>query len=201
MVVVSIGLLIATRPRSSGAADGGTMASATPSSRGSGSISIPDATVLPTPTPTPTATALALAATRPPRASGVARLAYAEFLSRVNDDRATVAGLNRSLSTAADAQDPPAVRSAAVEILDFVDIERDWLRAHPPAECYAAAHASATAMLDAYGMAADRFVDWSATGGGLAGLGALGRAVDAARAAGEALAAFGTVLEATRCPV
>jgi hypothetical protein len=119
----------------------------------------------------------------------------------VNDDRATVAGLNRSLSTAADAQDPPAVRSAAVEILDFVDIERDWLRAHPPAECYAAAHASATAMLDAYGTAADRFVDWSATGGGLAGLGALGRAVDAARAAGEALAAFGTVLEATRCPV
>ena len=32
---------------------------------------------------------------------------------------------------------------AAVAILDFVDVERDWLREHPPAECYAAAHASA----------------------------------------------------------
>jgi hypothetical protein len=55
-------------------------------------------------------------------------------------------------------------------------------------------------MLEAYGTAADRFVDWSATGGGLAGLGALGRAVEAGQTAGTALSAFGHALEATRCP-
>ncbi len=155
-------------------------------------------TVVPTATPArPTATP---ATTRPPRATGDPRLAYAEFLRRVNDDRATVDGLNRTLATAADAQDPDAVRIAAVAILDFVDGERDWLREHPPAECYAAAHGSATTMLDAYGSAADRFIKWAAAGGGLTGLAALGEAVDAAQQAGDALTAFGKVLEATRCP-
>jgi hypothetical protein len=61
------------------------------------------------------------------------------------------------------------------------------------------AHKSANAMLEAYGLAADRFVAWAASGGGLAGLVALGEAVDAAQAAGDALAAFGRVLEATTC--
>jgi hypothetical protein len=91
-------------------------------------------------------------------------VAYAEFLLRVNDDRATVEDLNRDLASTAEAQDPDAVRTAAVAILDFVDGERDWLREHPPAECFAAAHASANAMLEAYGSAADRFVTWAATG-------------------------------------
>ena len=84
-------------------------------------------------------------------------------------------------------------------ILDFVDGERDWLREHPPADCYAAAHAAANAMLEAYGDAADRFIRWAATGGGLSGLAALGDALDAADAAGEALTAFGKALEATTC--
>jgi hypothetical protein len=126
-------------------------------------------------------------------------VAYAEFLLRVNDDRATVEDLNRDLASTAEAQDPDAVRTAAVAILDFVDGERDWLREHPPAECFAAAHASANAMLEAYGSAADRFVTWAATGGGLGGLVALGDAIDAADAAGDALAAFGRALEATTC--
>jgi len=140
------------------------------------------------------------AAIFPPRASGPARLAHAEFLLRVNTDRSTVDGLDRALSAAVDAQDPDAVRTAAVAILDFADAERDWLREHPPADCYALAHGSAMAMLDAYGTAADRFVTWSATGGGLAGLTELARALDAAQAAADALTTFGKTLEATSCP-
>jgi hypothetical protein len=139
-------------------------------------------------------------ATPRPRASGPPRLAYAAFLRRVNDDRATVTTLNGALSTAAQAQDPTAVRHAAVDILDFVDTERDWLRDHPPADCYAAAHASAGAMLDAYGAAADAFIAWAQTGGGFAGLGALGKAIDAAQTASDALTTFGHALEATTCP-
>ena len=118
---------------------------------------------------------------------------------RVNDDRSSVDRLNRAVADAAEAGDTDAVRTSAVAILDFVDIERDWLRGHPPAACYAAAHDAANAMLDAYGTAADRFVEWSVAGGGLDGLAALGRAADAATAAGDALAAFGAVLETTRC--
>ena len=156
----------------------------------------------PTPTPAPSAspTPAPPAITSPPRASGPPRLAYAEFLRRINDDRATVETLNAALSNAAQAQDPDAVRRAAVDILDFVDTERDWLRENPPADCYAAAHASAGAMLDAYGAAADAFIDWAETGGGFAGLAALGTALDAAETAGDALTAFGAALEATQCP-
>ena len=92
------------------------------------------------------------------------------------------------------------MRRAAVDILDFVDSERDWLRDNPPADCYAAAHASAGAMLDTYGAAADSFIAWAETGGGFAGLAALGEALDAAQVASDALTSFGTALEATRCP-
>ena len=55
-------------------------------------------------------------------------------------------------------------------------------------------------MLDAYGAAADAFIAWAETGGGIAGLGALGTAVDAAETASDALTTFGQVLEATTCP-
>jgi hypothetical protein len=135
----------------------------------------------------------------PPLASGSAIKAYAAFLSRVNDDRNTVDGLDRGLSNAANAADLDAVRTAAVSILDFVDGERDWLLGHPPAACYADAHASAVAMLVAYGGAGDRFVDWSTSGGGLNGLPALGRAAEAADAAKTALTTFASVLGRTTC--
>lgn len=205
VVVAVVLLLAASRPRpgpvTPPTGSGGLIPAATATPRSSVG---PTATsgAVPTPAPTgaaatPTATA---PATDPPRATGDPRLAYAEFLLRVNDDRATVEGLNRALATAAEAQDPEAVRRAAVAILDFVDVERDWLREHPPAECYAAAHAAATAMLDAYGLAADRFIAWAATGGGLDGLLALGEALDAAQDAADALTAFGRALEGTTCP-
>ena len=139
-------------------------------------------------------------ATPAPRTSAAPRLAYAAFLGRLNQDRATVERLNANLSDAVQAQDVEAARPAAVAILDFVDQERDWLRDNPPAECYAAAHQGAGAMLDAYGTAADAFIKWADTGGGLAGLAALGDAVDLAQTAAAASTAFGGTLDATRCP-
>jgi len=206
VVVVMVALLAMARPRSAAAptpvptGSGGLIPAATSTARSSVTTG-PEPTVAPTadPTASPTKPARTPAATAPPRATGDPRLAYAEFLLRVNDDRATVEDLNRDLATAAEAQDLDAVRRSAVAILDFVDGERDWLREHPPADCYAAAHASANAMLEAYGTAADRFVDWTAAGGGLAGLAALGKALDAAQAASDALTAFGVALEATTC--
>jgi hypothetical protein len=55
-------------------------------------------------------------------------------------------------------------------------------------------------MLDAYGTAADRFIDWTTTGGGLGGLPALGDAVGAADAARAAFETFVAALENTKCP-
>ena len=135
----------------------------------------------------------------PPLGGPAASRAYAEFLARVSADRTTVDGLDRDLTSASNAADLDAVRKAAVAILDFVDVERDWLLGHPPADCYADAHASALAMLEAYGAAGDRFVDWSTTGGGLNGLPALGSAADAAKTAQAALASFASVLGGTSC--
>ena len=158
------------------------------------------ATPPPSPSPDPTRTAAPPAKTLAPRASGPPRLAYAAFLRRINDDRATVERLNASLTSAVQALDPVAARSAAVDILDFVDAERDWLRENPPAACYADAHTSAGAMLDAYGAAADAFIAWAETGGGIAELSALGDALDVANTAGDSLTTFGHVLETTSCP-
>ena len=74
-----------------------------------------------------------------------------------------------------------------------------WGAIRPPTATRRPTH-SAGAMLDAYGTAADRAIDWSATGGGIAGLGALGPALEAGQAAGDALTAFGHTLEATTMP-
>jgi hypothetical protein len=139
-------------------------------------------------------------ATAPPRTSEKPAVAYAAFLRRVNDDRATVERLNQDLSPAVQAQDVVATRTASVAILDFVDGEHDWLRDHPPADCYAAAHAAAGAMLDAYGKAADGFIKWADTGGRLDGLVALGDAVQFAQDAADSLTAFSTTLDDTVCP-
>ena len=214
-IVVALVVMVAAAGRLRDPADGTPVGSAWPSSAiatagqataGAASPTATTATETPTPTPVPgsvvTPTPVRTAAvTAPPRASGPPRLAYAAFLARVNGDRATVNDLDAALSAAAERQDTDAVRHAAVGILDFVDGERDWLREHPPAECYAAAHAAANAMLEAYGAAADRFIGWADAGGGLAGLTALGRAVDAAQAAGDSLTSFGKVLDTTACPV
>ncbi len=150
---------------------------------------IPTATVDPTPRPTPR-----------PRTTGDPGLAYAEFLRRANDDRSTAEALTRALTAAVEDQDRDAVRAASVDILAFADSERDWLLGHPPAACYADAHDGATAMLVAYGTAADRFIAWSDAAPGFESLAALALAAQAADAARDALAAFVQALEATTCP-
>ena len=157
----------------------------------------PDPTPARTPTSAPTAEPTP---TDPPIAHGDPRLLYAEFLLRVNDDRGTVERLNDALGNAAQAQDPKGVHDASVDILDFADGERDWLREHPPASCYAKAHRAAGTMVADYGDAAERFLDWAETGGGLAGLTALQPALDAVDVATASLTAFGRALDATTCP-
>jgi len=202
MAVAAVALLVATLGRANPVAESPESPSPpTPSGRASASptTATPSAeTTAPTSPASPAPSSAP--ATAPPRASGPPHLAWAEFLAHLNEDRSTVEGLNAALTTAAQAQDPNAVKAASVDILDFVDVERDWLREHPPADCYAAAHGAATAMLDAYGMAADRFIDWSTSGGGLGGLPALGVALDAADGARAAFEAFVAALERTTCP-
>jgi hypothetical protein len=185
------------------ASGAGTTATAGPASGTGGPVSQPpvvDTAAAPTATPAPTT---GPSRTRPlnvpPLGGAASSRAYAEFLARVTEDRATVDGLDRDLTNASNAADLDAVRKAAVAILDFVEVERDWLLGHPPADCYADAHAAAMAMIGDYGDAADRFVDWSTTGGGLNGLPALGRAADAAKTAQAALATFASVLGGTSC--
>jgi hypothetical protein len=176
-------------------------------------LTLPGATPPPTSTPggsgglVPAVTATALPTADPgrpptavPRTSADPARAYAAFLARVNGDRTTVERLNQDLSAAVQAQDLATTRKASVAVLDFVDVEHDWLREHPPADCYATAHAAAGSMLDAYGAAADGFIKWADTGGGLAGLVVLGDAVQAAQDAADSLTAFSDSLDATVCP-
>jgi hypothetical protein len=198
-VVVVVALVALALPR------GDARPSAPPSASGglvpAESVTAPTSTaVAASIAPRPSGVATARPATAAPRTSTAPRLAYAAFLKRVNEDRTTVERLDANLSTAVQAQDPVAARPAAVAILDFVDQERDWLRDNPPADCYAAAHASAGAMLDAYATAADGFITWADAGGGLTGLAALTDAVDLAHKAADASTAFGRALDATRCP-
>ena len=107
--------------------------------------------------------------------------------------------LNQALQDAAEAGDRPAARRASIDILDFADAEQDWLREHPPAACYADAHAAADTMLEAYAATADAFIAWADAGTGLDGLAAFARALEAAGTAGDALTALGRELETTTC--
>jgi hypothetical protein len=206
MAIAAVALLVATFGR--GGPTGSTTARPSPSAPNSDATAttgtstpsaLPSATAS-TPTTTPEPAPSRAPVTTPPRASGPPLLAWAEFLAHLNEARSTVEGLNAALTRAAQAQDVDAVKAASIDILDFVDVERDWLREHPPADCYAEAHGTAAAMLDAYGTAADRFIDWTTSGGGLGGLPALGVAVDAAETARAAFASFVTALEGTTCP-
>ena len=204
LAVAAVALLVATLGRGDPAAEIAESPSPPPAS---GRATVSPATAAPSVDPTatasenPSATPAAPAPSKAPaRASGPPRLAWAAFLARLNEDRSTVEGLNAALTTAAQALDPDAVKAASVDILDFVDVERDWLRDHPPTDCYAAAHGAAAAMLDAYGAAADRFIAWTRTGGGLGGLPALGDAVAAADSARAAFETFVAALESTKCP-
>ncbi len=147
--------------------------------------------------PTPTETAEPTEAPDPPSDP---RLAYAEFLLRLDAARAEVQDLNATIVVAAEADDKPTVRTAAVDILQFADRERDWLLTHPPAACYADAHDAAGAMSEAYATVAERAIDWVDADAGLETLDALAAVVTAAGDARVALETFAQELEATACP-
>lgn len=145
--------------------------------------------------PTPTETAEPTVAPDPTDP----RLAYAEFLVRLDAARAEVQDLNETIVVAAEADDKPTVRAAAVDILQFADRERDWLLAHPPAACFADAHDAAGAMLEAYAAVAERAIDWVDADAGLETLDALADVVTAAGDARVALETLAQELEATSC--
>lgn len=147
--------------------------------------------------PTPTETAEPTEAPDPPSDP---RLAYAEFLLRLDAARADVQDLNATMVVAAEASDKPTVRAAAVDILQFADRERDWLLTHPPAACYADAHDAAGAMLEAYATVAERAIDWADADTGLETLDALADVVTAAGDARVALDVLASELEVTACP-
>lgn len=150
----------------------------------------------PTPTPTPEPTEPPTLEPDPP---ADARLAYAEFLVRLDDARAQAEALNANLRAAGETGSSEGVRTVAVEILDFADAERDWLRDHPPAACYADAHSSAQAMVTAYGVVGEESLRWAAAEG-LDVVSALAAVYDAAEAATVAAGEFGNELQAASCP-
>jgi hypothetical protein len=163
-------------------------ASATPSPTPS-----PSPTPTPRPTPAPTRTP-----TRTEPAGDDARLRFAEFGLRLRDAATEVQALNRALTQAVQAQDDPATTAAAVDMLDFVDRQRDWLAGNPPAACYAAAHEAAGAMLRDYAAVADAALEYAAARG-LDRLEAFAIVAERAEAAGGALTDLQDALEAATC--
>jgi len=188
-------------------------ASLPPASAGAALASAPSASEAPVPSPTssptdtpratPSATATRTPTERPstsqPETTEAAQVAYVRFLARLAEDRSTVADLNQRLADAGESGDRATARSTAIDILRFVDGERDWLAAHPPADCYAPAHAAANAMLEAYGTVADRAIDW-ADAEGLDAFAALADLIAAGDTARDALSELVATLERTACP-
>lgn|GEM_PF-3548418 len=152
----------------------------------------PSPTAAPTPSPTSRPTAA------PTEAAADPRLQFVEFQLRLADDAAEVQALNQALAAAAEAQDDAATVAAAVDMLDFVDRERDWLAAHPPAACYADAHAAAGAMLRDYAAVAEAAIDYAGATG-LDRLEAFATVADRAEAAERALTDLQDALEAATC--
>lgn len=151
----------------------------------------PPASPTPTPPASPTPTPIGTA-------EGDPRLRFIEFQLRLADAAADVQALNEALTDAARAEDDAATVAAAVDMLDFVDRERDWLGQHPPTDCYAEAHRAARAMLADYGAVADGAIDY-ANATGLDRLAAFGEVLERADVAGDALRVLGDALEAATC--
>lgn len=156
----------------------------------------PSPAAAPTAAPTPSPTSRPTAA--PTEAAADPRLQFVEFQLRLADDAAEVQALNRALTAAAEAQDDAETVAAAVDMLDFVDRERDWLAAHPPAACYADAHAAAGAMLRDYAPVAEAAIDYAGATG-LDRLEAFATVADRAEVAGRALTDLQDALEAATC--
>jgi hypothetical protein len=159
----------------------------------------PTSTATAAPTPTPTASSTQQPTAAPTEApEGDPRLLFVEFQLRLADAGKDVQALNQALVAAAEAQDDPATVAAAVDMLDFVDRERDWLAGHPPAACYDRAHAAAAAMLRDYGAVAEAAIAY-ADATGLERLEALGTVLERAEVAGAALRTLEAALEDATC--
>ncbi len=146
---------------------------------------------MPTPSPSPTPTAAP--------ATADARLLFGEFQLRLADDGVEIQTLNQALTAAVESQDDGTTVDAAVAMLDFVDRERDWLRSHPPVECYVSAHAAAGDVLVAYALVADAAIAYANTRG-LDRLEAFGVVFDKVDSAGVAFATLQTALGDATCP-
>jgi hypothetical protein len=161
--------------------------------------STPPASPTPTPTATPTATPTPTPSPTEALEDAEARRRFVEFQQRLIADAAEVQASSQAMTDAAQAQDDPATVAAAVDVLDFVDRERDWLAAHPPAPCYATAHASAGAMLLAYAAVADAVLAY-ADATGLDRLEALAAVADRADAARVSLSQLQGAVGSATCP-
>jgi hypothetical protein len=199
VVVIAVGIVAAANTRRPGGAPDALPEPSVAASIGTASSGTPGIATA-SPTAASETSPGASASTPQPRSTGDPRHAYAEFLTRTHEDRTTVADLNTTLQAAIENKDRDATRAASVDILDFVDSDRDWLRDHPPAECYVDAHDAANAMLTAYGTAADGFIAWSNAPIGLDSLAAFTSALEAVNAANDALVAFDGRLGITTCP-
>ncbi len=157
-------------------------------------VSAPSATPAGTPTATP-------AGADPPVPTEDPRLRYLAFRLRLGDAGAAAAAYGEALLAAAEDGDRATVRSTSVDILQSTDGERDWLLAHPPATCYAPAHAAAMRMLEAYANVAEHAIDWTDATPGLDALDALVALADAGTVASDALAVLAGELEAATCLV
>lgn len=198
IVAVVLAVLVATRPDTP-PSPGQSSAAPWPSSTNEPSAPAPT----PTPTPTPTATPEPTATQTPEAARTAApgtdpRPASAEFALRLGDAAKEAQQLNADLRAAAEDLDTAAVERTAVDILDFVDNERDWLRDHPPAACHADAHEAAGEMLEAYGAVAEAALKWTGASGldAIAALADLGIAVEDATAEAQA---FARTFDAVSC--
>lgn len=162
----------------------------------------PTPTPAPTPTPTPSPTPSPASTPRPTPtgvSDGDAARRFAEFERRLIGARTEVLDLNAALTAAVENQDDAAAIATAVAMLAFVDAERDWLAANPPAVCFADAHAAAGAMLPAYGAVADAAIAY-ANAVGFVRLESLALLFEAAEVAGGALDSLVAALESTTCP-
>ena len=204
--VLALALSLSARPQGDPDLGGVDPASASPSAAPTvPPTASPTATPSPSPTPSPTPTVTptpSRAPTASPAGAGEdaeARRRFVEFQQRLIADAAEVQASSQAMTDAVQAQDDPATVAASVDVLDFVDRERDWLAAHPPADCYSTAHGAAGAMLVAYAAVADAVLAYAGATG-LDRLEALAIVADRADAARVSLSQLQVAVESATCP-
>jgi hypothetical protein len=152
----------------------------------------PASTIVASPAPASSAASPASVPTVDPRDP----TAYLEFVDRLRAAAGDAERLSAVIRDAAQDGSKPAIAAAARDIQDWAASHRRWLRDHPPAACYAAAHAAAADLVEAYDAVADATLTWVDARGlaALEALAGIGQALDTATPTGPALR---TALEAS----